>query len=328
MDEKQLIETMYLTGHFWDPAATNALNVQQADLPKLTLSDKAVIEAAASFQRADANLVPLVRMFHSRAPIFDGGVGPATMALAQVPRCPIPDFAPPSSATFHYDDPQLQRAVERMQAATGSGSWPAGCYADKGVHEVKISYDLSKLSDKHREWWSEIKEKVRSTFAAVGVRLIEVPVGEKANITLYGRSLGGSIIGMAEFNSETCGDVVFCQLTPSFAPSLLSVEKLVDHEVGHNMNLNHRNGGIMNPSIMPDSLPNYWIKREGGKIVYQDNSYPTLKGFFGGEEINAPPLPPPSPPTGKLTLTVEIDDEIPSARVLKIVRGVGNDWDT
>lgn len=284
MNDQQFILMLWRTGNFWKPNSPNANGIREVDLSLLTLGDKAVIEAARNFQMSDANIGPLVQRFHSRPPVFDGGVGPATMALAGLDRCPIPDVAPPPNATFHYDDPDLQRAVERMQA-TGSGSWPHGCYGTQGVHEVKISYDLRALSAKQREWWPEIQKRSHEAVAAIGIKLIEVPVGDKANITVYGRVLGGSVIGMAEFNSGACGDTVFCQLNPNFTPSLESVTKLLLHENGHNWNLEHRSGNIMNPSIMPDSLPNYWVKREGGAITYQDNSYPTLKKFFGGEPI-------------------------------------------
>lgn len=283
MNEQEFILMLWRTGQFWKPNSPNAANVKESDLPTLTLNDKAVIEAARNFQMSDANITPLVQRFHARAPIFDGGVGPATMALAALDRCPIPDVAPPKNATFTYDDPDLQRAVEKMQAATGSGSWPHGCYGTSGVHEVKISYDLRALSAKHREWWPEIQKRSHEAVAAIGVKLIEVPVGEKANITVYGRVLGGSVIGMAEFNSGACGDTVFCQLNPNYAPSVEMVTNLLLHENGHNWNLEHRSGNIMNPSIL--STPNYWVKRDGGALTYQDNSYPTLKRFFGGEQI-------------------------------------------
>ena len=185
-----------------------------------------------------------------------------------------------------------------MQEATGSGSWPVGCYGGSGVHEVKISYDLTKLTAKHREWWPEIVRRSHEAVASVGIRLIEVPVGERANITVYGRVLGGSVIGMAEFNNGACGDVVFCQLNPNYAPSIEMVTNLLLHENGHNWNLEHRAGNIMNPSITP--TPNYWIKRgAGGAIEYQDNSYPTLKRLFGGEPIA--PLPGPTPHTVRFT---------------------------
>lgn len=328
MTEQEFIKHLWLTGHFWNPKFPLANAVREQDLPKLTLQDSAVRDAVSSFQDSDANLEGMVQARHGRALVRDGIAGPATMELAELPRCPLPDHPPPPNATFHYPDPDMQRAVERMQAATGSGSFPHGCYGKPGVHEVKISYDLSRLTSKHREWWPEIKRRSHQAVADVGVRLIEVPVGERANITVYGRVLGGNIIGMAEFNNRTCGDVVFCQLNPNYAPDVDMVLNLLLHENGHNWNLNHRAGNIMNPSIL--RTPTYWVKREGGRIVYQDNSYPTLKSFFGGEPVDGDPPPPPAPPgKGRYAVSLEIDDTgaLPVAKNVKVERLDGTiDW--
>lgn len=297
MEEIDFIKSMWRSGHFWNPAYPATLNVKESDLPKLRLTDKVVQFAVASFQMGDSNMHTFASLHHKRAPMFDGDVGPATMDLIAMPRCPMPDFAPPPGATFDYGDESLNRCVESMQRradkATGSGSWPHGCHGKPDVHEVKISYDLRNLTAKHKEWWPEITRLSHAAVADIGILLTEVPVGEKANITVYGRVLSGSVIGMAEFNSGQCGDTVFCQLNPNFAPSLASVLKLLLHENGHNWNLEHKAGNIMNPSITPDSVPNYWIKREGGQATYTDNSYPTLRRFFGGE-----PTTPPEPPIG------------------------------
>lgn len=299
MDDQEFIQYLWRTGHFWDKRFPDLLNINQEDLPFLSLKDQVVKYAVASYQQADANLEPLVYAYHHRALIADGDAGPATKELATWDRCPLPDHAPPKGAAFDYGVGELNAAVRRMQEATGSGSWPAGCHGTAGVHEVKISYDLSALTQKHREWWPEIKQRSHQACADVGIRLVEVPVGQTANITVYGRVLGGSVIGMAEFNSGTCGDTVFCQLNPNYAPDIDMVLNLLLHENGHNWNLEHRAGNIMNPSIL--RTPTYWIKRGvGGAIEYQDNSYPTLKNFFGGG-----PIMPPTPPTPPVPLPTQ-----------------------
>lgn len=305
---------LWATGHFWNPKYPDTHNVTETEVSRLTLNDRAAQLAVKSYQESDSNLVPLVRAFHQRAPIPDGLVGPATLALVGVPRCPLPDHPPPLNTTFTYEDPGLLRAVQSMQAAaaTGSGSWPAGCHGAQGVHEVKISYDLSKLSAKHREWWPEIKRRSHEAVAAVGLRLIEVPVGERANITVTGRNFAGSVIGMAEFNSQGCGETHFCQLSPSYAPDVDMVLNLLLHENGHNWNLQHKAGNIMNPSIL--RTPTAWVQRSGGTITYQDNSYPTLKRFFGGEPVSGtdgPDGPPPPPPLpGAALVRVWLDGKL------------------
>lgn len=285
MTDKEVLVEAFKRGHAWNPKFPNLNGLDLASVEKMDGTEADAKQLIESLQRSDANYVSLVASIHARAtPSYDGEVGPATKALVGLPRCPLPDFAPPPGASFDYGDPGLNRAVARMQAATGSGSWPAGCHGTSGVHEVTISYDLSNLTSKHKEWWPEIKARSHQAVADVGIKLVEVPVGQKANITVYGRVLGGSVIGMAEFNGETCGDTVFCQLNPNYAPDIDMVLNLLLHENGHNWNLEHRSGNIMNPSIL--RTPTYWIKRGvGGAVEYQDNSYPTLKKFFGGESL-------------------------------------------
>mgnify|MGYP001613498365 CR=1 FL=1 len=299
MNDQEFIRFLWDHGHFWNTKYPETYAVKESDLLSLTLQHPLVKMAVMSFQEADANLILLSLDHHARMPVFDGEAGPVTRMLATMVRCPLPDHPPPAGASFRYGDPDLQQAVERMQAVTGRGSWPVGCHGTVGVHEVKISYDLSRLTDKHRQWWPEIKRRSAEAVAAIGLRLIDVPVGSSANITVYGRVLGGSVIGMAEFNNQSCGDTVFCQLNPNYAPDIDMVLNLLLHENGHNWNLEHRPGNIMNPSIL--RTPTYWIKRENGVITYQDNSYPMLKKYFGGEPIDgpSPPLPPlpPLPPT-------------------------------
>ena len=296
MNDQTLIQFLWDTGHFWNGNYPDVLNVNESDLPTLSLSDTAVQQAVQSYQTSDANMNILARLIHNRALVADGDVGPATRALAGVPRCPLPDRPPPPNATFHYADPDVQRAVESMQQrATGSGSFPAGCYGTQGVHEVKISYDDSRANSKQREWLPEIKTRSHAAVAAVGVRLIEVPVGQ-ANIAVSFRPLGGSTIGLAEFNSGQCGSRVFCYLNPNYSPNIDQVLVLLLHENGHNWNLDHRSGNIMNPSIL--SVKPAWIERDAsGRVTYQDNSYPTLKKYFGGDPLDPPA--PPGPPIGK-----------------------------
>ena len=291
VNDQELIAFAWRYGHFFDPSQPECWEVKESDLPRLTLADEVVVKAVQSLQRSDSNIDPLAQMYHNRIAVFDGGVGPATRALAQLPRCPLPDFAPPPGAQFTTGDCDVDRAVQSMQAV-GSGSWPAGCHGTPGVHEVKISYNLAGAASKQREWWDEIKKRSTAIMAAVGVRLLEVAAGQPTQIAVSFRSLGGSTIGLAEFNNGTCGGSVFCYLNPNYAPNIDQVLVLLLHENGHNWNLQHRSGNIMNPSIL--NVKPAWVERSGSQVVYQDNSYPTLKKFFGGEPID-PPSPPPPP---------------------------------
>ena len=102
MNDQDFIKFLWNTGHFWNRAYPDVLNINEEDLPFLSLRDVAVKFAVASYQQSDANLTPLVFAYHKRAPMFDGDAGPATKELATWDRCPLPDFAPPPNATFDY----------------------------------------------------------------------------------------------------------------------------------------------------------------------------------------------------------------------------------
>lgn len=317
INEPLILKTAWETGHYWDRSYPDVLNVDQSSWGKLTARDRAAREAIASMQRADANFVALVQEEHGRDPIFDGQIGPATMRLVQgwttkghpLQRCPLPDFAPPPNATFGYDDPLIQQAVEKMQKAghlpaTGSGSWPA----TDGVHVVKISYDLSNAPSSVKGWFAEIKRLSHEVMAACGVKLVEVPVGEFANIRVSWRSLAGSTIGLAEFNNGSLEDSVFCYLDPNYAPDLIMVLLLLLHENGHNWNLNHRAGFIMNPSII--RVKAAWvIWKDIVNLIteYTDNSWPTMAKYFGGKPLASMPVPPVPPLPVPDTTIAEFD---------------------
>lgn len=313
----QILEQVHDWGHFYSPAALAIGHVRRNELAVFKLDSPVAKAALASLQRfMAADMQPLVYKHHRRALVPDGAVGPATRELASSPRCPFPDYAPPPGASFHYDDPDLQTSVERYQQwkATGSGSWPAGCKGRAGIHEITISFDTSLMPSAVRPWWDEIKARLIAGCAAVGILLIEVPVGQSANIRMSWRGLAGSTIGLAEFNNGTCGDSVFCYLDPGFAPSLVMVLILLMHEVGHNLNFEHSgtdaegNYFIMHPSIR--NVPPHWVQRDNaGKITYRDIRYAKAKEFFGGEPI-APPVPPPPPAPGPTPIPIPASGEL------------------
>ena len=127
---------------------------------------------------------------------------------------------------------------------------------------------------------------VLAAYAEVGLKLVQVTTAAEANIYQTWQVLVGSTIGLAEFNSESCSDRVFCKLDPGYTGYVAS---LLAHEIGHNCNLNHRSqGGIMHPSIQRDPDPFTWKN---------DPSMPDLRRMSGGEPID-PPAPPPPPPPG------------------------------
>lgn len=293
---KEVLAEAYQRGRAWDPQFPNLQNLDLGRIAKMNGTEADAKQLVESYQRSSERFNVLVEAFHQRfEPAYDGEVGAATLALANTPRCPLPDFPPPPGASFHYDEPDLNETVRRMQAATGKGSWRPGCYGNPEVHEIKVSYDLSKLSSKQKGWMPAVKKHNAEAVAAMGLRLIEVQVGEFANVKFYGRNYGGSTIGMAQFNNAVCNDSVFCTVSPNYNPSdFVMFLILAMHEFGHTMNFEHSKNYIMNPFIM--RVPEYWVKRDplSGGITYKDVRYEKGAQFFGGDALDPPVLPGPA----------------------------------
>lgn len=325
MDEAKFIVMLWLTGNFWKPNSPNAANITEDDLPTLTMADKSVIEASRNFQLSDANMRQLVRMAHARELIADGDVGPATKSLAMMPRCPMPDVAPPSHASFHYGCPGVQRAVESYQnwaAATGSGSWPVGCDPKrKDVHSVVVSILTAGFSAGQKAKMAEVLALVEKCEAEMGQSVRHVLDGDpkQAQHDVRGENIPGGVIGYAYFPTPgTCNQNVVARIDNTFDVDAITLANLYVHEYkGHSDGLEHTNGGIMNPSINVVN-PLSW---KG------DKHEATKRRFFGGVPINAPSPPPDDPiPTGKLVMTVEIDDKLNTAKIISVKRG-NNPWD-
>lgn len=286
-------------GHQWNPNCPNLHNLDSGRVAMMDGSEKDAKEMIASWQLLDGNVEGQVRIHHNgRDLIPDGDVGPASISVMALPRCDVPDYAPPPNVALHDDNPERLRmllkyqAAKEIQQATGSGSWPHACFGTAGLHEIKVSYDETGLSDNQKLWLPEIKKHNAAGVAAFGLKVIEVPVGQFANVRFFMRNYGGSTIGMAEFNSGECGDSCFCTVTNRYAPNLVMFLILVMHEFGHTMNFEHSNGYIMNPSIM--KVPEYWVTwSSAGLITYQDVRYTKGKQFFGGLPLTQPAPPPP-----------------------------------
>jgi hypothetical protein len=256
MDPKEIVRLLWNRGHFWNAGFPDVLNVAQSDLDLLTLQDRVVSYAVASHQQADANIVPLSLQHHNRLPMHDGDVGPATLDLLALKRCPIPDHAPPSNASFHYDDPSLQRAVETYQewaAATGSGSWPAaGCDpSNQGFHSIRVNIDLARCPAKIKGYMAEALKAVVAAYAEIGLSVRYTHDGSDCEITKQFQSIPGGVIGWNEFpRPNTCSQTINGRLDSDFQPGVEDWANLECHETGHGVMLEHTNGGIMNPSLL------------------------------------------------------------------------------
>jgi hypothetical protein len=257
MDDRSKIERLFELGHFFNPKYPNCHNVTVNDLAKLTFNDVVVREALTSFQHMMG--IDLTRL---------GEMGPSEQDIFEMPRCGHPD----------YEHPAL------LAAKVGTGSWPEPCQKAG----VTFSLDKSGMPSKFRDTFDEqILKPVIATYAKIGLKLVPYTGTGRANIRVAFVPLLGSTIGLAEFNNRSCGDSVFCHLDTGFAPNEATEADLLCHEMGHNMNLNHTRGGVMNPSLSSKTNFEGWIP--------SDPSYNTLVRFFGGEPVDNPPGPGPGP---------------------------------
>lgn len=260
---QERIRRLFDLGHFNNPNHKNSWNITINDLPKLTINDRVVKDATASFQDMMIyDFESLSYKFHGRRASCDGDFCAATIDLFEVRRCGHPDYHP-------------QPANNGFVGKVGSGSFPEPC--QKGG--IKVHINKSRMPSNLVARWVEIQNMVFNAYHNIGANLVEVLDPSEAHIRVWWEGLAGSTIGMAEFNSQSCNvnDWVFCKLDPNYTDLMF---ELFAHELGHNNNLNHTRGGMMNPSIIPVN-PKSWNPN--------DPSYSTLVRYYGGEPIGPTP---------------------------------------
>ncbi len=272
-----LVQRLFDLGHFNNPAMLTG--VVEADLPKLQLHDAVVKIALRSFQEfmaADFDRLALEE--HGRIGIADGEVGPATERLFHVERCGCPDYS--------------------VEAANGSGSWPAGCHPEwPANHAFKIRVNKSGMPSFLSPQFEAVFDRVQQAYANVGIVFFRGDDSDNYNTYTTFQNLGGSTIGLAIVpNSPRCGEKIWSRFAPSYQPSDVFNQwcRLLAHEWGHNMGMSHSRGGIMNPSIVNGPFtPTAWRG---------DPSEPILVRWFGGTPVNiggpGPDDPPPTNPGG------------------------------
>lgn len=270
-----IIQKLWDLGHFHNPAHPTGVHVE--DLETLLLHDKAVRIAIASFQEfmaEDFDRLSLEQ--HGRIGIADGDIGPATEKLFAVERCGCPDY--------------------QIEAANGSGSWPANCRPDyPGIHTFSVQMDKSRMPSFLQNVIEPAWKLVVQAYANMGILFLREDQNNKAN-TLVTWQRGAGWIGLAIVpNSPRCGERIWARFDNVYRPNDLLNQwaRLLAHEFGHNMGMSHSRGGIMNPSITSGVFtPTAWRG---------DPSESILRKYFGGVPVQIGPKPDPDepvPPTG------------------------------
>lgn len=300
MNTAQILVEAYQRGRAWnpDPAYQNLLNLDPTAIAKMNGSEPDAKLLLKSLQESDLNYNALVLAFHGRTPEFDGEIGPATASLVDIPRCPVPDFAPPPGAKFNYDDPELQSLVESMQenasvaATSGTGSWPAtGCDPNRlGVHSMRVRIDTRGAPARVMGYLDQALAASTACYAEMGlsVRYI-LDATSAAELRKTFRRLGRGIIGYTYFPTPGTCNRISGSLSSTWAPQDFRLWAWLEtHETGHGCGLNHTRGGIMNPT---STL--VWPLTFIG-----DPSEARMRRFFGG--VPLPPLPAPVSPAAAL----------------------------
>lgn len=282
-----------------DPKFPNFRNLDLARVKKMNGTEADAKDLIRSYQNSDENYNGLVLAFHKRIPNFDGEIGPATEALADIrmdPKlaCPMPDFPLPPGATFDTGDPELNAAIESQQRAEamGSGSWPSCDPTRLGVNSFRVNLAMANIPGTVKAYLDKALEAVVKAYAETGCALRYVKDGDatECEISKKFQNLSGSVIGWNEFpNPGTCNQVINGRLDTGYAPSDYRYwANLECHETGHGVGLQHTRGHIMNPSILL-VWPLSWF---GGP------SESVMRRYFGGVAVPTGGDPPPPPPPG------------------------------
>lgn len=294
---QKVLLTAFRAGRHWDTRYPNLANLDEAAVSKMEGSERDAKDLVASYQSSDINADILVYAFHAGRKIqYDGDIGPATIGLAEIKRCPLPDIPPPEGASFDYGNDELNAVVRSQQEAAASGfvgSYWRGCDpANPTIHSLVIGIDDRSAGSNYKANRDKILEARRACAAEIGVAVKFVLNPESTSglqqYQVY-RNIPGGVIGMNYFpSSNSCGKIPNGSMDSSYDPSNWQLHaNLGTHEAeGHGFGFNHTRGGIMNPSIVL-VWPLSW---KNGP------SWSVAKRYYGGEPLD-PPTPPTDPPT-------------------------------
>jgi hypothetical protein len=298
MSPSDKIAALWQWGHFRNPDLPDTRNVQESDLTSLTLNDRVVRQAIASWQAFDAQFEPLSQAAHARSIHPDGDVGPVTELMFDTPRCACPDY----SEGLHAWD------AGEIAEATGRGHW-AKCHGASDHHkavgrctgtltsQLAAAYQGGRVVD-------AVLNLVRRGYGEIGLEWVwdwKGSIPKYQTEVRFGR-WSGSWIGLAQVPQPGLS----CSASPLWAQHQTSFRSgegastvltwwpiLMMHELGHNCSAGHTRGGIMNPSIL--AVPPRWVG---------DTSEQLFRGLFGGKPVPGWPNfdGGDTPPTGDSTV--------------------------
>lgn len=294
------IRRVFETGQLWAPNNPDGANVTPADLPKLSAADSVVKQGVVGLQRMMVTeYAPRFALKLGAMPDMENGdLDPAILEVMGLPRCDVPDHAPPPGAHFQFEDPDVQQVAEIMQAKAAApavgqrGNWPR-CHGIGDFHSCFVQVSMA-----NRPAWATdavmkpVWKNVQTAYAEIGQWITYVGQDMKNLLTgedhtgqhvdtkaSWARSSSGWI-GLAILTLDLdCRQEIWQQYLATYQGGqsdearITQQSSLWRHEHGHNSGLQHTNGGTMNPSIV-NNLPTLWVPG--------DPSTPVLKRHYGG----------------------------------------------
>lgn len=253
--EQKLLQHAWKFGHFRNPDYPATHDVKESDVVNLSMDDEIARQAIASVQVSDCQCDEMCRdMFHGRPLALDnegkadGDAGPATLALIEIPRCDVPDFATDEDDKF---------------GLAGRGAWSDCDPKRKHHHEVVIKFDDRNASSTWKAYMPQVKQSLIDLSADMGlsVRYIAWDSDENYQSSVRFRNLSGNVIGLYYLpQGSGCQRIPQGSLSTRYNPDVQMASILAAHElVGHGAGLRHRPArrdsdgvlrGIENPSIV------------------------------------------------------------------------------
>ncbi len=185
--EQKLLRHAWKYGHFRNPAYPDTHQVKESAVSILSVDDEIARQAIASVQVSDCQCDDLCHMHHGHGLDLDddgkadGDPGPATLALLDIKRCQVPDFA--------MEDDEFGMAT--------SGGWLKCDPNQEYDHEVVIKFDDRNAPPKWQGYLDKVKRSAIDISRDMGLapRYIDWDSDEPYQSSVVFKFIGGSVVG-------------------------------------------------------------------------------------------------------------------------------------
>ena len=171
----------YKLGHSNNPEFPDTHGITLADVQTLREGDelaRQMLESRSRFQAIE--YAQAVYCHHGRLqPEYDGGWGPAAREIAELPRCRVPDFAPPqwridADEADGLSPEEWEVAKSLAEPTTGVGNWKS-CHGIGNFHSATVGVNRANIGSHLTPVFDQVLKNVQSAYAEIGLlfRFIE-----------------------------------------------------------------------------------------------------------------------------------------------------------